>query len=405
MYGFRSGDYLCGAIIMSNQKNWLLPSGIEEDLPDQALHIEDLRGKVLNLFRVWGYNLVIPPMLEYLESLLVVDDENLNLRTLKLTDQLNGRMMGLRADMTPQVARIDAHRFAKEYSNRLCYIGTVIHARPIDISGVREMVQFGAEIYGHVETDSDIEVICLMLEVIRTIGIDNMQLGLGHVGIYSALIQDAGLDAQTKSALFPLIQMKATHEAEVYLSEKKIATKHIDRLVQLVDLHGGVEVLEQARKMFSGNKVEKALQELITVSERLDALGIVDQLHYDLADLGGYRYDSGIIFAAFVKETGKEIARGGRYDDIGKAFGRDRPATGFSSDLKLLSTLLDNKVERYGGIFAPKSDDTVLHREVVELRRKGHRVVQQLNTDEGPGYFGCDKILVLKENEWQIERL
>ncbi len=390
---------------MSDQKHWLLPAGIEEELPDSALRIENLREKILDLFDAWGYDLVIPPMLEYLESLLITNDESLNLRTLKLTDQLNGKTMGLRADMTAQVARIDAHSLSKSHSNRLCYIGTVIHARPIDISGIRSMIQFGAEVYGHTGIESDVEIISLMLEAMRTLGVGDAQLDLGHVGIYSALVQAAGLSVQDEGDLFDLVQMKAAHEVQTYLSDRNIASTYIDYFVQLVGLHGGVEILEQARRIFDGVDIEQVLRELDAVSKRLNALGAVERPHYDLADLGGYHYNSGVVFAAFSKNLGKEIARGGRYDNVGKAFGKDRPATGFSSDLKRLAELAAILPAQRDGIFAPQSDDSMLYKKVAELRRQGYRVVQQLNADETAQDLACSRALVLRKNQWQAEKL
>lgn len=384
---------------MRAKDRWLLPEGIEEVLPPQAEHLERLRRRLLDLYRSWGYELVMPPFIEYLESLLTGTGTDLDLQTFKLTDQLTGRLMGVRADMTPQVARIDAHQLKRDVPVRLCYLGTVLRTRPEGFAGSRGPLQVGAELFGHAGIESDMEVLCLMLETLKVTGIENTHVDLGHVGIYRGLAREAGLETGQEAALFDALQRKAKPEIEELLAQCRVAADHAGMLEALVDLNGGAEVLGEARQLMrgAGASVQEALDYLDGVAQVVQRRLPDVPLYFDLAELRGYHYQTGVVFAAFLPGHGQEIARGGRYDDIGRVFGRARPATGFSADLKTLIALgRDGTCETgTGGIFAPASDDAGLHVLVRELRAKGERVIFALPGQAGGAReMGCDRVLV-----------
>ncbi len=384
---------------------WLLPEGIGEILPPQARRIEALRRRLLDVYASWGYELVIPPMIEYLDSLLTGTGHDLDLQTFKLTDQLTGKMMGIRADMTPQVARIDAHNLKKSIPTRLCYLGSVLHTRPDGFGASRSPIQVGAELYGHSGSESDVEVFLLMLETLRQSHIDNLYFDLGHVGIYRQLIKQAGLSDEQEGELFDALQRKAKPEIEQLINSWSLDQKMAAGLLGLADLNGDESVLGQARELlaFGGADVMGALDNLQSVASQLKAREPELNLHFDLAELRGYNYHTGVVFAAYVPGRGQAIAQGGRYDDIGKVFGRARPATGFSTDLKILIELSSNEDQTIGGIYAPYPEEPELHDTIMKLRRQGERVVTALpgdNTD--PAQLGCDRKLVKDGKSWQI---
>ncbi len=385
----------------------MLPAGVEETLPPEAARLEAHRRGLLDLFASWGYDFVIPPFIEYLESLLTGIGEDLNLQTFKLIDQLTGELMGVRADMTPQVARIDAHRLHREGPVRLCYLGTVLHTRPDGLSGSRSPIQVGAELYGHAGVESDCEILCLMLEALSTAGVKEIHLDVGHAGIFRALASQTGLDAEREAALFDALQRKARAEIDGLLGHYGVSRPASELLARLVDLNGDQAILREAR-----DHVEKAGGAALAALERLERLAeLMHQrkpevpLYFDLAEVRGYRYEQGIVFAAFVPGHGQEVARGGRYDQLGKPFGRSRPATGFSADLKTLVQVGSGAKPTVGtrGILAPWSDDPAMHDAVRKLRANGERVLQEL-----PGQtitardLGCDRMLQRKSGRWQV---
>jgi ATP phosphoribosyltransferase regulatory subunit len=388
-------------------ERWLLPEGVGEILPPQARALERARRDVLDLFERWGYQLVIPSMIEYLDSLLIGTGADLDIQTFKLTDQLTGRMMGVRADMTPQVARIDAHRLRREGPVRLCYLGTVLRTRPDGFAGSRSPMQLGAELYGHAGAHSDVEIVQLMVESLRALGItQEIHIDLGHVGIFRALMAHAGCSAQQESELFDALQRKARAEIQALLAALPGDPGARDMIAALIDLNGGEAVLAQARDAF--RKAPRA------VTDALDNLGEIAGLlqravgglpiYYDLAELRGYQYQTGVVFAAYVPGHGQEVARGGRYDNIGKVFGRARPATGFSADLKTLLTLAAQPVAALRGIFAPASDDAGLVREIAQLRGAGERVVCALPGQSGDARaMECDRVLVKSAGGWSVK--
>ena len=391
-------------------RRWLLPEGIEELLPAEAARIEALRRALLDLYAAWGYELVIPPFVEHLETLLTGTGHALEPHTLKLTDPLSGRVLGIRPDMTPQVARIEARRLRREVPVRLCYLGTVLRARPEWPGGTRSPLQVGCELYGHAGVEADLEVVLLMLETLAAAGVPQVHLDLGHVGIFRALARRAGLDGETEEALFALLQRKARPELAARLAALDGERAALDAIAALAGLHGGPEVLEEARRVLPAEpEVEDALARLAALVEGLARHGRREPVHVDLAELRGYRYHTGIVFGAFVPGHGHDVARGGRYDDIGAAFGRARPATGFSADLRTLACLAEEagaaRPAPAGGILAPFGDEPALLEAVRALRARGERVVWALpGQPDDPAAHGCDRVLVREHGAWTVKK-
>lgn len=393
-----------------DEDRWLLPAGIEELLPPRAQILESLRRDLLDLYRSWGYELVIPPFVDFLDSLLTGTGQDLDLQTFKLTDQVSGRLLGVRADMTPQVARMDAHQLRREAPTRLCYLGTVLHTRADGFAGTRSPYQIGAEIYGHGGIESDLEILRLVLLTLRAAGIDACYLDLGHVGIFRGLARQAGLDARQEHALFDALQRKAVPEIEAQVAGLGLPSGLDRMLVELAELNGD-DALERATRVLGGasDAVHEALAYLRRLAEVLHQFLPEVSVHYDLAELRGYRYKTGVVFAAFVPGWGQEIARGGRYDDIGRVFGRARPAVGFSADLKGLLRLGVGLEERYRdtpAVYAPWSPDPGLLEAIEGLRRAGRRVVTALpGAEPDPRALDCAQRLVPAASGWQLQAI
>ncbi len=395
---------------VSKEKNsWLLPEGIDEFLPPQAERLERLRRALLDLYSSWGYEYVIPPMVEYLESLLVGTGTELELETFKLIDQKSGRLLGIHADMTPQVARIDAHRLNREGPTRLCYLDAVLHTRQDGFSRGRCPLQVGAELYGHAGIESDAEIIHLMVETLSLAGLDEIHIDLGHVGIFRGLARHAGLSESQEALLFDALQRKAKPEVEELLSGVCNDAAARTMLLALVDLNGGCEVLIEARQVLktAGDEVLKALDTLQQIADFACQRMSDITLYFDLAELRGYRYQTGVVFAAFVAGHGQEVARGGRYDDIGSVFGRARPATGFSADLKTLMLLSGVAPSTPSAIVAYPSDNNdqraALQAFVAALREEGERVIEFLpGQPEALSEVGCDRKIVEIGGQWQV---
>jgi ATP phosphoribosyltransferase regulatory subunit len=394
---------------MNPQNRWLLPEGIEEVLPPQTLRLETLRRALLDLYAGWGYELIMPPFIEHLDSLLTGASGDLDHQTFKFTDPLSGRLIGLRADMTPQAARIDAHRLARETPLRLCYLGTVLRARSDGLGASRAPLQIGAELFGHASVESDIEILMLMLETLDCTGIrEAVHVDLGHVGIYRALARAADLDGAQEAALFDALQRKATSEIAELLDTFGLAVVPRARLAALADLNGGVEVLDMAAHALAGapGAVFEALDTLKRTTSALAARIGRERIHVDLAELRGYHYHTGLVFAAFVSGHGQAAAQGGRYDGIGHAFGRARPATGFSADLRTLVALAAAPETALRGVFAPADTDPSLDTLIHSLRAAGERVVRALPGQAGGGReSGCDRQLVRRNGDWQVAAL
>lgn len=386
---------------------WLLPEGIEELLPAQALRLETLRRDLLDLLASWGYELVIPPFIDYLESLLTGTGRDLDLKTFKLTDQLSGRQLGIRADMTPQVARIDSHRLRREVPTRLCYLGTVLHTHAGGFGGTRSPMQVGAELYGHGGVESDVEILLLTLATLERAGVSDIFLDLGHVHIFRGLARQAGLNDGQEMALFDALQRKAIPEVRALVETLALPDPVAAMLCKLSELNGAEEVIPAAREALkeASDEVLEALDYLFQVAEAFKARRPDVPLHYDLAELRAYQYQTGIVFAAFVMGEGTEIARGGRYDDIGRAFGRARPATGFSADLRTLLRLADSgPVTGAGTILAPWEADPGLAQLVEALRSGGESVIWALPGPHGDAAaMGCRRRIFRDGEGWAVE--
>lgn len=389
-----------------SKDRWLLPEGIEESLPDESAWLEKYRRELVDMFSTWGYELVMPPLIEYLDSLLIGPSDDLDLQTFKLTDQLTGRMMGVRADMTSQVARIDAHMLKRDAPTRFCYLGTVLHARPGGRDLTRSPLQVGAELYGHVGLDSDVEVICLMLEALSLVGIENVLLDLGHVGIFSNLVNKAGLSELQQKQLQTLLQQKAQTEYEQFLATCSLSDDWNKVFLALMDLSGDESMIAAAKKLLkdSDEEVVEFIDYVAELSRRVVQRYPNIQLHYDFAALSGYRYQNGAVFAAYISGQGGEIARGGRYDMIGEVFGRSRPATGFSLDLKALAKISPKMNASVLGIYAPNETDLALQEKIKMLRAQGERVICALSNQQGDVKdMRCDRELVKEGQQWVVK--
>ncbi|MFV0662172.1 ATP phosphoribosyltransferase regulatory subunit [Denitromonas sp.] len=379
---------------------WVLPEYFQDVLPPEADKLERLRRQLLDVFRLHGYQLVVPPLVEYLDSLLTGAGQDLRLRTFKLVDQLSGRTLGVRADMTPQVARIDAHLLNRQGVSRLCYCGAVAHTLPASLTASREPIQLGAELYGHAGIEADIEIIRLLADVLRIAEVPTSRIDLGHVGLFRALVGRTSLDDDAVRELFGLLQAKDVPT----LSERLVPLDATVRsaLLALPRLYGDATVLAEARRVLPDwPEVVAALDELDRIAAALPGLPI----SVDLADLRGYHYHSGVVFAAYGGHSPSALALGGRYDAVGQAFGRGRPATGFSLDLRELAQRLPAP-DLPGAILAPASGPAGLKEAVSALRARGEIVVEALPGHEGSwGETGCDRQMVWHDEQWLVVSL
>jgi ATP phosphoribosyltransferase regulatory subunit len=386
-----------------NTNRWMLPDGVSELLPAEAAAVERMRRQILDLYASWGYELVEPPLVEYLESLLTGMGRELDIQTFKLVDQHNGRSMGIRADITPQVARIDAHRLNRDVPTRLCYIGPVLHARGDEFGGNRNPLQVGAELYGHTGIESDLESIELLLATLAAAGLQDIYLDLGHVGIFHGLAAYAGLEEPVTSELFAMLQRKSSPEIDEFVAALGIAPKHRELLSQLIFLHGSDDVLQEAKQRFAGTSdtVLAALDYLAEVGDKVATRYPRLIVHYDLAEFRAYDYQTGLVFAAYREGYGQEIARGGRYDDLGEVFGVARAATGFSTDLMLLAEV--SQPQRQERIYAAHDGGAELDAAVLALRKQGRCVVRELPGQRGgAAEMDCDFVLVHQDGQWQV---
>ncbi|MBT8535042.1 ATP phosphoribosyltransferase regulatory subunit [Polynucleobacter paneuropaeus] len=383
---------------------WLLPEDIADVLPAQARKVETLRRNILDLYQSYGYELVAPPILEFLDSLLTGTGSDLNLQTFKLVDQLSGRTLGLRADITPQVARIDAHLLNREGVTRLCYAGSVAHARTPVGSTAREELQLGAEIYGCVTWQADLEAITLLLKTLSLAGLDKVYLDLSHAGILNGILAKESLASIEMEALYGLLQSKDRPRLSVWA--KSLPEQTAKALLALTELNGPcAEVLNKAKTALPQTpEVKEALAQLAHLIESASDLSKGLELSIDLADLRGYQYHSGVMFAAYIDKLPQPIARGGRYDQVGKAFGRARPATGFSLDLLTLASLSPNQKPKKA-ILAPWDNDAQLKQAIDSLRQAGE-VVIQLNAGEPmqSAEYVCDRELVRQGGKWSVSQ-
>lgn len=380
-------------------RNWLLPEYIEDVLPAEAARIETLRRRLLDLFKVHGYQYVIPPMLEYMESLITGVGHDLDLATFKVVDQLTGRLMGVRADMTPQAARIDAHLLNHQGITRLCYAGSVLRTRPDGLAQTREPLQLGAELYGHAGIASDIEIQRLLIKALHAIGIEQVHLDFSHVNVFGSLIESSQINTQLEQELYAALQSKDQSAVAALTNGLDKTTR--EALLHLTELNGDRSILVQAAKLLPATPaIKQALDSLDQAAAGLQDLGVT--VSFDLSELRGYNYHSGIVFAAYAQGYKGPLALGGRYDEVGQVFGRARPATGFSLDLRGVVTALPTaQVEM--AIFAPAVTDSALTAKIDALRAEGHVVVQELpGMESNLAELNCNKKLEHYNSGWHV---
>ncbi|MEJ2043422.1 MAG: ATP phosphoribosyltransferase regulatory subunit [Reinekea sp.] len=392
---------------MTIAERWLLPEGIDEILPPQAARIESLRRALLDEYRAWGYDLLQPPTAEYLESLLTGVGHDLDLLTFKIIDQRNGRLMGISADRTQQVARMDAHSMPKKGVARYCYCGEVLHTKPTHLLSSRSPLQIGAELYGYSGVESEVEIVSLMLRSLATAGLENVTVDLGHIGIYNAIISQMGLNDEQQSELFALVRQRAIPELTSWLLNSDLTEAQKSLLTTLPTMAGPVDALPDWQRLLNetSDDVQQALTTLGSIAEQVQARFPEVRVHLDLAELRDYNYHTGLVFSAFVPGFGQPVARGGRYDHTGEVFGRSRPATGFSSDLKVLAALTVSDWSEPSGIVAPAGSEASLLQAIQSLRSQGERVIQLFSGQTHIEELGCDRELVLSDGQWQVQSI
>ncbi len=379
---------------------WVLPDHIADVLPSEARHIEEIRRDLLDMARCYGYELVMPPLLEHLESLLSGTGEALDLQTFKLVDQLSGRMMGLRADSTPQVARIDAHLLNRKGVTRLCYCGPVLHTRPDSPHATREPLQFGAEIYGHGGLEADLESLTLALDCLKAAQIGNIIVDMADARIVHALLDGVSLDSVRLAQVHAALAAKDASEIKTLLRHVPAATSQA--LIELLQLYGDASVLDEAEKVLPLTPdIQIALAHLKWLSSQVEGASV----SFDLADLRGYAYYSGAMFSLYAPGASDALARGGRYDEVGLVFGRKRPAVGFSLDIKALTAVAADRPLR-AAIRAPWGEAVELRAAIAALRRQGETVVCVLPGHESEvDEFHCDRELQQSAGQWLVKVL
>jgi len=380
---------------------WLLPEYIDDLLPAEAAAVETIRRQLLDHFALSGYRLVRPPLIEHLESLLTGTGRELDLYTFKVVDQLSGRLLGLRADTTLQVARIDAHLLNIEGITRLCYAGSVLHTRPMGLTQTREVMQVGAELYGHAGIAADREVLRLLLSSLAVLGVSRVHVDLGHVGVFRALVDSAGLDPDVATELFAAMRIKDVPAIAALSSTFPESAR--GSFMQLTELYGDAgSVLARARGALPAlPAIASALADLATLVAALEGASI--EIQIDLAELRDLDYHNGVVFSAYADGHAAAIGRGGRYDNIGAAFGRERPATGFSLYPRQLAALLPRQAPRRA-VLAPDGDEPALLAAISALRDAGETVVVAIEGDTAlPQAYGCDRRLTKHGDRWQVQ--
>ena len=392
---------------MDTAKRWLLPDGVEDLLPEEAARLEFLRRHILDLYAAWGYRLVITPLVEYLDSLLVGTSRDLDLHTVKITDQLSGRMLGVRADITPQAARIDAHGLNSDGPVRLCYSGSVLHTRPRGLGTSRTPIRIGAELFGHAGTACDIELIGLMHATLQAAAIDEVTIVLGHVGLFRTLVAASRLPEAVEAELFEAVQRKAFDDIDEIV-KREVKDKRLAKLLcRLTRLSGGEEVLTAARKLFADAppEAQRELAELQAIAAGVKQRLPDVRLGFDLCELRGYAYHTGIVFAAYTPAYGRALAKGGRYNGIGEVFGRARPASGFDSDLKTLARLSAHQLPPRRAILAPDAADPALLQFINQLRESGEVVIGDLGSEDTESVeLECDRRIIKQDGKWTLTK-
>lgn len=383
---------------------WLLPEHVADVLPAQARHVEDLRRGLVDVARAYGCELVMPPLLEHLESLLSGAGRRLDLKTFKIVDQLSGRLLGVRADSTPQVARIDAHLLNHSGVTRLCYCGPVLHALPDGLHATREPLQFGAEIYGHAGLEADLEVLDLGLDCLREASICEVVLDLSDARIVRGILAGVMVGPDALESVYAALASKDS--ATLREAVCGFPQPACDALQVLITLYGDVRVLDVAQRTLPPRPlVQSALSDLRWLSSRIALAHPEVRISFDLADIGGNGYYTGPRFAAYVAESPDAVVRGGRYDEVGAAFGRNRAAVGFSLDVKALAAIAPAG-KKPSAIRAPWVEDDALRSAVRQLRRSGQAVMRVLPGHEAEARaFDCDRELVHEDGQWIVREL
>ena len=395
---------------MRAKNKWLLPEGIEEVLPPQAAQLDALCRRIVDQFACWGYELVMPPLIEYLDTLFTGTDEDLELQTFKVIDQLNGKLMGVRADTTPQVARIEVHNLKRNRPSRLCYVGTVLHTLPGGPGGTRSPLQVGAELYGHKGIESDAEILALMLKTLQLAGLRNVHVDIGHVGIMQGLTGSMQLGPDQEARLFGCVQRKATDELKTMLEEWSVTGASAAAMIRLMALEGDAGILDEVRDILRpcGEELCGYVDELDRIAQ-LTARQVANApLYFDVTEIQGYHYHTGMTFVAYVPGESAGIAFGGRYDKVCEAFGQQRHATGFSTDAYKLFELTPHSYVPRKAIIAPNSEVPGLYELVDQLREQGEIVIYRLPDGEGvtdPRELDCDREIVLEHGRWQVRNI
>ena len=386
---------------MGDTTRWLLPNGIDELLPEQAGYVESARRLLLDTCASWGYEYVVPPLVEFTDSLHVGLGADLELLSCKFPDHESGKTLAVRADITPQVARIDAHSMGRQGVNRLCYAGSTLKSIANSIPADRSPVQLGAEIFGCGGIEADTEVVDLLLTMVSRSGFSDVTFDIGHVTFCELVMQDVGLSSDQQSRLLELLARKANSELDRFLGT--LSSSQAERISLLATMHGGLEVLERARVGFADIAgIDDVISDVEAVLKCCDRLEGELNVYVDMTEAHGYRYHSGLVFALYAKQLGAAVAKGGRYDGVGEVFGRVRPATGFAIDLKAWSTLVaQESVERLY-VASPVDASAQLTAKESELRSSGAIVIKSI---DGEIDGRCTQHLVRRNNEWLLEPL
>ena len=388
---------------MPISETWLLPDGVADVLPEQAQIIENLRRKALDFLATRGYQLVYTPFIEYIESLSSLSESNqdLDLATFKVIDQLSGRLLGVRADMTPQVARIDAHVHQVQGVARYCYAGTVLHTKPQGFNTTRAPLQLGAELFGSDSLDADVEMIDVMLNLIKTAGlVDGVHLDLGHVGLFRSLVKHAGLTKGTENHLSDLYQRKALPELAEFTQDLNFGADFYVLGRYASDLNALQTYL--SAELFENVAFKNAFDVLVATKAQIQTRWPELHIGVDVVELRSYHYHTGLMYAVYAPNRAEPLAKGGRYDGIGEHFGRARPATGFSCDLYVLSSGQHQHIEQ---VVAPKGTDKAMLEAIASVRQQGLSVIQLLGNDDLSSVPNATHQLVFVAGEWKVEQI